>query len=73
MSTKAERRFAITQALANTRIEGHRPTAEFLSDCESVIDGRMTYIEAIQASLSRVMDSPDATQAGGPTSVPDGS
>ncbi|WP_354352595.1 antitoxin VbhA family protein [Variovorax boronicumulans] len=72
MSTKAERRSAIAQALANTRIEGHRPTAEFLSDCESVVDGRMTYSEAIQASSSRAMGAPDANQAG-PTSVPKGS
>jgi len=72
MSTKAERRFAIAQALANTRIEGHRPTTEFLSDCESVVDGRMTYTEAIQASLSRATGSPVATQAS-PSSVSEGS
>ena len=47
VSTEAERRFAHEQALANTRIEGHVPTPEFLADCEAVIAGTMTEDEAL--------------------------
>jgi Antitoxin VbhA len=42
MPTEAERRYAHAQALANTAIEGHIPTEEFLADCEAVNAGHMT-------------------------------
>lgn len=51
--TKAERRLARDEALANTRIEGHVPTPEFLADFDSVVDGRMTPEQAIEASMAR--------------------
>lgn len=54
--TKAERRLARDEALANTRIEGHVPTPEFLADFDSVVDGRMTPEQAIEASLARATD-----------------
>ncbi|WP_185868074.1 antitoxin VbhA family protein [Variovorax sp. DXTD-1] len=41
------------QALANTRISGHAPTPEFIADCDAVIEGRMTYEQAVAASLER--------------------
>lgn len=54
MSNEAERRIAHEQALANTRIEGHVPTPEFLADCEAVIRGTMTPAELRANSLKRV-------------------
>ena len=53
MKTEAERRLAHTQALANTRIEGHEPTAEFLADCEAVNVGTMTLEQLRARSLAR--------------------
>jgi hypothetical protein len=53
--TKAERRYFNAQALASTRIEGHVPSAEFLADCEAVIEGIMTTHEARVASISRAL------------------
>lgn len=55
VSTEAERRFAHEQALANTRIEGHVPTPEFLADSEAVIAGTMTEDEARARSLARAL------------------
>ena len=55
VSTEAERRFAHEQALANTRIEGHVPTPEFLADCEAVIAGTMTEDQARARSLARAL------------------
>jgi hypothetical protein len=52
-TSEAERRWAHEQALASTRIEGHQPSPEFLSDCEAVIAGTMTNGEARAASLAR--------------------
>jgi hypothetical protein len=54
-TTKAERHLAHEQALASTRIEGHQPSAEFLADCEAVIDGRMSHEQARAASLARAL------------------
>ncbi len=54
-NTQAERRIAHDQALASTRIEGHEPTAEFLTDCEAVIAGTMTREQARAASLARAL------------------
>ncbi|MBB3285024.1 antitoxin VbhA family protein [Mitsuaria sp. BK037] len=53
ITTKAARRLAHEQALASTRIEGHRPSAEFLADCEAVIEGSMSQEQARAASLAR--------------------
>lgn len=64
ITTKAARRLAHEQALASTRIEGHRPSAEFLADCEAVIEGSMSHEQARAASLARaqVRDN-DASEA----------
>ncbi len=61
---KIRRRLAHEQALANTRIEGHRPSAEFLSDCEAVIDGTMTRDQARAASLERALSKDRSAAAG---------
>lgn len=53
--SEAERRAAHEQALASTRISGHAPTPEFLSDVEAVINGTMTNEEARAASLARAL------------------
>lgn len=55
-SEKVRRRFVHEQALASTRIEGHLPSAEFLSDCEAVIEGVMTRDQARAASLERALE-----------------
>jgi hypothetical protein len=47
------RQLAMEQALANTRISGHAPTPEFIADCDEVVQGRMTYEQAIAASVER--------------------
>jgi hypothetical protein len=54
-STVATRRLAHEQALANTRIEGHIPTPEFLADTEAVIAGKITPDQARAASLARAL------------------
>ena len=54
-TTKAERRIAHEQALASTRIEGHKPSPEFLADSEAVIEGTMTREQARAASLARAV------------------
>lgn len=59
-TTKAERRLAHDQALASTRLEGHQPSAEFLADCEAVIDGTMTRDQARAASLARALNKDSA-------------
>lgn len=53
MSTKQERREAMAQALANTRIAGHEPTPRFLADVTAVVEGTMTYDQAIRTSAAR--------------------
>lgn len=50
-----ERRWSMNQAIANTVIEGHEPTAAFLADCEAVVDGRITHEEAGARSLARAL------------------
>ncbi|WP_354339546.1 antitoxin VbhA family protein [Variovorax paradoxus] len=55
------RQHAITQSLANTRIAGHKPTPEFLADCEKVVEGRMSYAEAIQACAARAIVSTETS------------
>lgn len=53
--SEAQRRWAHEQALASTRISGHVPTPECLSDAEAVIKGTMTRAEARAASLTRAL------------------
>lgn len=53
MTTETERRHAMQQALANTRIEGHEPETPFLVDAEAVVRGTMTHEEARARSLER--------------------
>lgn len=40
-------RYDMAQAIANCKIEGFQPDAEFLADAEKVITGEMTVDEAI--------------------------
>jgi hypothetical protein len=56
MTAKEERRDAMAQALANTRIAGHEPTPRFLNDVAAVVEGTMTYEQAIFASAARASD-----------------
>ncbi|MBT2336544.1 antitoxin VbhA family protein [Variovorax paradoxus] len=51
--TTEERRDAMAQALASTRIAGHEPTQRFLADVAAVVEGTMTYDQAIRASAAR--------------------
>ncbi len=51
--TEQDRRRAMAQGLANTRIEGHVPTSEFLADCERYAQGQMTDEQMHAASLER--------------------
>lgn len=52
-SSEARRRYQMEDAIANTRIEGHVPSPEFLADCERFIRGEMTSEEVRAASLQR--------------------
>ena len=51
--TEAERRIGVEQALANTRIEGHVPTAEFSADFEAFIEGKLTLDDVRARSTAR--------------------
>jgi hypothetical protein len=53
LEEKNKRRAWHNQALANTRLEGHVPTPEFLADCEAVIEGTLSREEARARSLAR--------------------
>ncbi|MFM9971931.1 MAG: hypothetical protein ACKVQK_26420 [Burkholderiales bacterium] len=53
--SKAQRRYPIEQALANTRIEGHVPSPEFLADCEELVAGRLTEDDLRKCSLARAL------------------
>lgn len=55
MTTQEERRDAIAQALANTRLAGHEPTPRFLADVAAVVAGTMTYDQAVRASEARAL------------------
>ena len=52
---QAERRWAMEQAQASSRISGHIPTPEFLADCEAFISGTMTSEEMRAASRERAL------------------
>lgn len=56
MSTTQKRRDAMAQALATTRIAGHEPTPQFLEDVAAVVEGTMTYDQAIRASAARASE-----------------
>ena len=64
IAEKAMRQLAQEQALASTRIEGHVPTAAFLSDCAAVVEGTMTRDQARAASLARAMAQEAADRVG---------
>ena len=51
--TEQDRRRSLAQALANTRIEGHTPSPEFLADCERFARGEITQEDVRAASLAR--------------------
>jgi hypothetical protein len=51
--TMAERRMRLEQALANTRIEGHQPSAEFLADMEAMITGQLDAEEVRRRIIER--------------------
>lgn len=53
--TEDERRYAVAQALANTRLAGHEPTPDFIADCQAVIEGSLTIEQAIAASARRAV------------------
>lgn len=53
--TPERRRAAWEQALANARIEGLEPSADFLADVEAEIAGTMTGEQLIAASLARAL------------------
>ena len=59
--TEAEHRWAMKEAIANTVIEGHVPTPEFLADCEAVVSGSMTHEQLRSRSLARAL-APDVKQ-----------
>lgn len=59
-STKAFRRLAHEQALASTRIEGYIPSPEFIANCQSVVEGSMTRVQARAAGLARALASYNA-------------
>ena len=63
--TEAERRIGVEQALANTRIEGHVPTAEFSADREAFVKGTLTLDEVRARSTARAtaLDQAARTQA----------
>lgn len=54
-AAQAERRWAMEQAQASSRISGHIPTPEFLADCEAFISGTMTTEEIRSASRKRAI------------------
>lgn len=61
--TAAERRASLDQALASTRLEGHMPTPEFLSDCEDYIAGRIARDEIMARSTARALATERAADA----------
>lgn len=61
--SKAERRMRLEQALANTRIEGHEPTAEFLADMDAMIEGSLTPEQARQRIIARAQAADEVAMA----------
>lgn len=59
----AERRMRLEQALANTRIEGHQPSAEFLADMQAMVDGQLSAEEVRRRIIERAQ-SADRTAMG---------
>lgn len=60
--TEAERRIAVEQAVANTRIEGHLPTPEYLADFDAFIQGKMTLDEVRARSMARAQELDEASR-----------
>ena len=54
--TEQDRRRSMAQRLATTRIEGHVPSPEFLTDCESFIRGETTHEDVRARSLARAVE-----------------
>lgn len=54
-TSEIDRQQAAEQALANTHIEGHQPTGEFLGDVQRVVKGEATIEEALAASRARAL------------------
>lgn len=55
MTTPEQRGAACDQALANTRIEGHQPTPEFLEDCAQFVAGTSTVEELVEKARQRAL------------------
>jgi hypothetical protein len=51
--TSAQRRLHLEQALANTRISGHEPTAEYLADLEALMAGALSEDDVRQRIIDR--------------------
>ncbi len=52
----AERRMRLEQVLANTRIEGHQPSPEFLADMEALITGALCDKEVRRRIIARARE-----------------
>lgn len=61
--SKTERRMRLEQALANTRIEGHEPTAEFLADMDAMIEGALTPDQVRQRIIARAQAADEVAMA----------
>lgn len=55
--TSAQRRLHLEQALENTRISGHEPTAEYLADLEALLAGSLNEDEVRQRIIDRAIES----------------
>ena len=61
--SEARHRYWMEDAIANTRIEGHEPSPEFLADCERLVRGEMPSDEVGAASLRRALAADAAATA----------
>lgn len=61
--TEERRRYSMEDAIANTRIEGHEPSPEFLADCERFVRGEMSGDQVRAASLQRALAADAAATA----------
>lgn len=62
MTTEAERRMNIEQALANSRISGHIPSPEHLAHMEQYIRGEKTLGQIIEEIKAEYMPNSDSTE-----------
>lgn len=65
MTTPEQRAAACDQALANTRIEGHQPTPEFLEDCAQYVAGTSTVEELVEKARQRALQLQDRVAGSG--------